>query len=235
MRTTLLGQRRREKASKFFVVTICAAFAHVAPSVANDRPCGSLEDFGKYKNVFVCPVPGGAKVRPSDACAPNGGGSFRASRNGGKNYHNALDMNAPEKSNVAATKPGKIAVAGAFGAMGNTVIIDHEDGDYSVYGHLGEVKVKKGACVKSADLIGSVGYTGNAECLKEKKLSPHLHFSIIRAAKSGLADDDKPIANAVKNGTDWIELGKELFPGDILDLGIKDPEAILRNVSGCLK
>jgi murein DD-endopeptidase MepM/ murein hydrolase activator NlpD len=199
------------------------------------QSCTKLEDIGKYKNAFVCPVSGGAKVRPSDACAPNGGGSFHAGREGNR-YHNALDLNAAEKTDVVAAKPGKVAVANAsFGKMGATVIVDHEDGDYTVYGHLNEVRAKQGACVKPGDLIGTVGYTGNGACLKEKGLSAHLHFAVIRAAQMGLADGGKPIETAVRNGNDWLELAKEVFPGDTLDLGIKDPEPILKNLAGCLK
>ncbi|WP_134500728.1 M23 family metallopeptidase [Microvirga pakistanensis] len=215
-------------------LVIAAPLAAIS-SAAFAQACATLDDMGKFKNTFVCPVKSGAKIRPSDACAPNGGGSFRAGREGNR-YHNALDMNAAEKTDVLATKPGKIAVADAnFGKMGAAVIIDHEDGDYSVYGHLNEVKAKKGACVKAGDLIGTVGFTGNGVCLKEKGLSAHLHFAVIRAAQMGLADVDKPIGSAVKNGNDWLELAKEIFPGDNLDLGIKDPELILTNVAGCLK
>ena len=119
--------------------------------------------------------------------------------------------------------------------MGNAVIIDHEDGDYSVYGHLAQLGVEKGACVKAGDVVGTVGFTGNAQCLKDKGLSSHLHFAVIRAAKIGLADDGKPIATATKNADDWLALGKEVFPGDNLDLGIKDPQILLQNVAGCLK
>ncbi len=97
------------------------------------------------------------------------------------------------------------------------------------------MKATKGACVKPGDLIGTVGYTGNGSCLKGKGLIAHLHFAVIRAAQIGLADGGKPIATAVKNGNDWLELAKEVFPGDNLDLGIKDPEPILKNVAGCLR
>jgi len=214
------------------IVVALIFFAGMRAAAA--QSCVSLGDLGKFKNKFVCPVKGGAAVRSSDACAPNGGGTFKARRQGGK-LHNALDMNAPEGTDVVASKPGKVAVAEPrFGDMGSTVIIDHEDGDYSVYGHLAVIKSRKGACVTAGELIGSVGYTGNAQCLKDNKLSSHLHFAIIRATKSGLADAGRPIEKAIKSSNDWLEIGKEFFPGDNLDLGIKDPQVILGNAKGCL-
>ncbi|MDP4026446.1 M23 family metallopeptidase [Methylobacterium sp. NEAU 140] len=225
-----------------FALMTAASFL-LSAGVALARSCTGVEEIGRYKNRFACPVNGGATVRPPDACAPKGGGSFQAGR-AGNHFHNALDMNAPEKTAVLATKPGKVAIARANWqptGMGSAVIIDHEDGDYSIYGHLDQVKVTEGACVKPGDVVGTVGFTGNASCLVEKGLGAHLHFAIIRAAAIGLADPDKlvrgeaPIAKAVKNGNDWLELGKEVFPGDILDLGIKDPEPILKNVAGCLR
>jgi murein DD-endopeptidase MepM/ murein hydrolase activator NlpD len=196
--------------------------------------CAAFDDVGKFKNTFVCPVKDGGTIRSGDACAKDGG-TFKAGR-GTSKYHNALDINSTEGTSVLAAKPGKVAVASEnWGGMGTTVIIDHEDGDYSIYGHLKTLTVKKGACVSAGDVVGTVGYTGNADCLKTKSLPPHLHFGIVRAAKSGLADGTGPIAAATKNSEDWLQLGREIFPGDNLDLGVKDPEPILRNLAGCLK
>jgi murein DD-endopeptidase MepM/ murein hydrolase activator NlpD len=94
--------------------------------------------------------------------------------------------------------------------MGGTVIIDHGSGAYTVYGHLDSVLVTEGAHVKAGDKIGTVGYTGNAEDLKNAGLPPHLHFALIQAGKSGLANASKPLRLMKAWGDYWQGLGADL-------------------------
>lgn len=56
---------------------------------------------------------------------------------------------------------------------GNYIIIDHQNGEYSWFGHLkqGSIKVKKGQKVKQGDVIGAMGASGNS-------LFPHLHYEL---------------------------------------------------------
>ncbi|MEO8515870.1 MAG: M23 family metallopeptidase [Flavobacterium sp.] len=56
---------------------------------------------------------------------------------------------------------------------GNYIIIDHQNGEFSWFGHLkqGSIKVKKGQKVKQGDIIGSMGASGNS-------LFPHLHYEL---------------------------------------------------------
>jgi murein DD-endopeptidase MepM/ murein hydrolase activator NlpD len=200
---------------------------------ARAAPCNTSEELAPLRNKYICPVVGGGAVRRApDACAQ--GGTVRSPREGGR-VHNALDINANEGTGVVASKPGRVDVAGDWGKLGNTVIIDHGDGDYSVYGHLQSVAVGIGKCVKAGDSLGKVGYTGNAQCLKDNNLSAHLHFAIIRAAKLDLAKQNGPIATAIKNAADWVEISQEYFQGDMLDLGVKDPEVMLQNAANCLR
>lgn len=197
------------------------------------------------KNAFSCPVvlvpplATAGVVRGPDACAKEGG-RMDSNRGQGRK-HNALDINSAKGTAVLATKPGLIAVSRNWDPdhkgtnMGEVVIIDHEDGDYSVYGHLDARSVKEGACVKVGQKIGTVGYTGNGACLEKNGLSPHLHFAIIRAAKAGLANPKNgPIAATIKNANDWLEFGADFWGNDIVDLGIKNPQPILKNIDRCI-
>jgi murein DD-endopeptidase MepM/ murein hydrolase activator NlpD len=61
--------------------------------------------------------------------------------------------------------------------IGNYVVIDHGDGEFSQYAHLkpGSVKVAAGQVVKTGDQIGLLGSTGNST-------EPHLHFQVCDAA-----------------------------------------------------
>jgi murein DD-endopeptidase MepM/ murein hydrolase activator NlpD len=62
---------------------------------------------------------------------------------------------------------------GATGLAGNYVMIDHGDSEYSLYAHLqpGSVRVHIGDQVKSGDVIGKLGSSGNST-------EPHLHFQV---------------------------------------------------------
>lgn len=57
---------------------------------------------------------------------------------------------------------------------GNYIIIDHQNGEYSFYGHLseGSIKVNGGDIVKQGEVIAKVGNTGHSD-------APHLHFHLM--------------------------------------------------------
>jgi len=56
---------------------------------------------------------------------------------------------------------------------GNYVVVDHQNGEYSWFGHLkqGSVKVKLGQRVRQGELIGQIGASGSS-------LFPHLHYEL---------------------------------------------------------
>jgi septal ring factor EnvC (AmiA/AmiB activator) len=84
---------------------------------------------------------------------------------------NGIGIKAAEGAEVHAVAAGKVRVAEQFGTYGLTVIIEHPGGDYSVYGSLEKVTVKKGDVVGKGDVIGYVGST-------DPDLGPHLHFEM---------------------------------------------------------
>ena len=57
------------------------------------------------------------------------------------------------------------------GTYGQTVIVEHGGGDYSVYGSLSRITVAKGAHISKGQVIGEVGTS-------DPDLPPHLHFEI---------------------------------------------------------
>jgi len=158
---------------------------------------------------FQCPLKGSPQIRQGDSVAASGG-RFDSSRGSGKK-HGALDLNGSVGNAVYASLEGKVAVAqSGWGEMGNTVIIDHGAGAYTVYGHLDSIVVDEGSHVKTGDQVGTVGYTGNASALKSAGLPPHLHFALIQAGKSGLADGGKPLRQMKAWGDYWQSLGADL-------------------------
>jgi len=67
-------------------------------------------------------------------------------------------------------------VTGYSPVYGNYVIITHEAGYQSLYGHLSTISVKRGQGVVQGAVIGKVGNTGYST-------GSHLHFSVYRNGK----------------------------------------------------
>jgi septal ring factor EnvC (AmiA/AmiB activator) len=86
---------------------------------------------------------------------------------------NGIGIGAPMGTGVHAVASGVVVVARAIGTYGQTVIIQHGGGDYSVYGSLSRMEVKEGAHIERGQEIGSVGRT-------DPDLPAHLHFEIRR-------------------------------------------------------
>ena len=85
--------------------------------------------------------------------------------------HLGLDIAAPEGTEVKAANRGKVVLARRLILTGNTVIIDHGEGLFSVYQHMLNLSVKAGDIVEQSQKIGEVGMTGFST-------GPHLHFMI---------------------------------------------------------
>jgi len=103
-----------------------------------------------------------------------GEGHFGAKRKGGR-VHKGIDLSAPLKSPVYASKSGWARVLHYPAGYGNLVIINHPDGWQTRYGHLESVAIRKSQWAKQGEVIGSVGKTGNAGA---SGIKPHLHFEI---------------------------------------------------------
>jgi len=115
-----------------------------------------------------------------------GEGAFGAKRRGGRR-HKGIDLEAPLKSPVYASKSGRAKVLFYPKGYGNLVIIDHPGGWQTRYGHLDEVLAKSGRWIWQGEIIGKIGKTGNAD---SKGIIPHLHFEI---RKEGRALDPAPL------------------------------------------
>jgi murein DD-endopeptidase MepM/ murein hydrolase activator NlpD len=96
---------------------------------------------------------------------------------------------------VVAPGPGTVAAAAdtvpdnvpgttnARAPLGNFVILDHGNGEYSVLAHFqhGSLKVRKGQKVKSGDVLGACGNSGNST-------EPHVHYHLQDTATPFKAD-----------------------------------------------
>ena len=84
---------------------------------------------------------------------------------------NGVGIGAPAGTAVKAVAAGSVVLAEAFGTYGQTVIVSHGDGDFSVYGSLARIDVHKGQTIQKGQIIGTVGRT-------DPDLDAHLHFEM---------------------------------------------------------
>lgn len=103
--------------------------------------------------------------------------TFTQARGGGSRPHDAIDIMAPSGTPVRAVDDGKIVKLFLSKAGGITAYqFDPTEKFAYYYAHLERYAdgLAEGQAVKRGDLIGYVGYTGNAN-----PAGPHLHFAIV--------------------------------------------------------
>ena len=88
--------------------------------------------------------------------------------------HDGLDLIAPSGKPVLAAADGVVKeVVRSRKGHGNMVVIDHENGYYTKYAHLSEIRTAKGRRVSRGTEIGHVGMSGNS-------FAPHLHYEVLK-------------------------------------------------------
>ena len=127
--------------------------APVAPKSAPKSSGGtSVASSGSYSN----PLPGGRRTQ-------------------GIHGYNGVDLaGVPVGTPVLAAASGEVIVArqgGYNGGYGSYVVIKHDNGTQTLYGHLSSVTVGIGETIGKGQAIGGVGNSG-------RSTGPHLHFEI---------------------------------------------------------
>jgi murein DD-endopeptidase MepM/ murein hydrolase activator NlpD len=85
--------------------------------------------------------------------------------------HRGVDIRGKKGEQIRASNNGRIVLAGELFLGGNTIIIDHGQGIYSIYMHLSKFNSDLDDSVSKGDVIGYVGSTG-------RSTGPHLHFGV---------------------------------------------------------
>jgi murein DD-endopeptidase MepM/ murein hydrolase activator NlpD len=134
------------------------------------------EDQKKMKAIYDTVTPEvlwkGKFVTPLKGVSTGGNFGRRRILNGeARSPHAGVDFPAAAGTPVYAAQAGKIVLAENLYYSGNTVVIDHGFGIYTLYAHLSEIEVKAGDPVEASDEIGKVGATGRVT-------GPHLHWGL---------------------------------------------------------
>lgn len=134
---------------------------------------------------------GGSVTAPGDGsylwpCASHNISSYYGYRWG--SMHRGIDIAAPAGTDIYASKSGVVIVSmmgysgSGFGGYGNVVMIQHNDGTYTLYAHCQTRYVSVGDVVSQGDVIAAVGSTGDST-------GNHLHFEIRQGISSSTTVD----------------------------------------------
>jgi murein DD-endopeptidase MepM/ murein hydrolase activator NlpD len=121
---------------------------------------GTISGEVLWREPFVVPIPGGVGTNF---------GNRRVFNGESRNPHSGADLRATTGTPIRSANRGRVALAKNLFFTGNTVIVDHGLGIYTLYAHLSRIDVKKDATVERAQVIGLAGATGRVT-------GPHLHW-----------------------------------------------------------
>lgn len=92
--------------------------------------------------------------------------------NSGGARNDGIDIAVPAGTPIKAAENGVVIYAGdGLKEFGNTVLVRHENGLVTVYGHASELKVQRGQKVRRGEDIALAGMSGSAD-------APRLHFEV---------------------------------------------------------
>jgi murein DD-endopeptidase MepM/ murein hydrolase activator NlpD len=162
----------------------------VAPNFVEPNPeqeAQAAEDSKKLKAIFATVTPekfwmGRFRV-PLDGVKTGGNFGKRRVFNGqARPPHTGVDFPSPTGTPVHAAQRGRVVLAEPLYYSGNTVVVDHGWGVYTLYCHFSEIDAKVGDVVEKGAVIGKVGATGRVT-------GPHLHWGLTvdRARVNALA------------------------------------------------
>jgi murein DD-endopeptidase MepM/ murein hydrolase activator NlpD len=114
-----------------------------------------------WSSSFVRPVPGEANGRFGSRSVFNGEP---------RSPHGGADLLSPAGTPVKSPNAGRIVCARDLFFTGNTVIVDHGMGVFSLLAHLLRIDVEEGDTVAVGQIVGMVGATGRVT-------GPHLHWA----------------------------------------------------------
>jgi murein DD-endopeptidase MepM/ murein hydrolase activator NlpD len=162
------------RAGKFLTEHLKVEKQFVEPNPEQEKR--AAEDQKKMKAIYDTVTPerlwqGKFRI-PLNGVTTGGNFGRRRVLNGqSRSPHAGVDFPAARGTPVFAAQAGKVVLAEGLYYSGNTVVIDHGYGIYTMYAHLSEIEVHAGDAVKLSDEIGKVGATGRVT-------GPHLHWGL---------------------------------------------------------
>ena len=143
------------------------------PASAQERIAQDRRDLDQcWQNAAPTRLWAGAFVRPVPHEANSAFGSRSVFNGQARSPHTGADFLSPAGTPILAPGGGRIALAKDLYFSGNSVVIDHGLGLFSLVAHLSAISVKTGDTVAAGEVVGKVGATGRVT-------GPHLHWTVL--------------------------------------------------------
>ena len=152
-------------------LTVDAAF--VNPSA--EQAARIKDDTARLNGAWASSVPtslwSGAWARPVPGAANSVFGTRSIFNGEPRSPHSGADFLGAAGTPVKAPNSGRVVLAGDLYFTGNTVVIDHGAGLFSLFAHLRTINVHEGDSVATSAILGELGATGRVT-------GPHLHWAV---------------------------------------------------------
>ena len=130
---------------------------------------------GILGHIYSISTPGwlgdGRFIMPLSGSISGAFGERRVFNRGFMSRHRGIDIRSPKGTSIRASNSGKVVLSGDLYFSGNTVIINHGIGLFSIYCHMSKTIVWKDVFVDKGEVIGYTGSTG-------RSTGPHLHWGL---------------------------------------------------------
>jgi murein DD-endopeptidase MepM/ murein hydrolase activator NlpD len=110
-------------------------------------------------------------IKPLESFVTSIYGNKRIFNNKKETQHLGTDFRAAIGIPIPASNKGRVVFTGDLFYAGMVVVLDHGLDIFTMYGHLSEIKVRKGDMVAQGDIVGLSGATGRVS-------GPHLHWGV---------------------------------------------------------
>lgn len=125
-----------------------------------------------YRTITAEKIWSGTFSYPLDTELTSPFGTKRVYNGHMNGFHQGLDFRARTPIPIKAPENARVALAKDLYFTGNTVILDHGYGLYTIYGHMSRLDVKAGDRITKAQILGLSGASGRAT-------GPHLHWGAV--------------------------------------------------------
>ena len=98
-------------------------------------------------------------------------------------FHRGIDIAVPVGTPIRATRKGRVVFAGERRGYGATVVVEHSNGDRTLYGHNSAIRVSAGDLVETWTMLAFSGNSG-------RSTGPHVHFEQIASERPVMEQEE---------------------------------------------
>lgn len=165
-RLTVAARRFRTR-----TLTVAPDYVNPSPELMARITADTAFMTAAYEHSAETPAWTGGFIRPVPGRANSSFGTRSVFNGERRNPHAGTDFLSGTGTPIHAPAGGRIVAARDLFFTGNTVVIDHGLGVFSMLAHLSRIDVREGEMVETGTIVGLVGATGRVT-------GPHLHWAL---------------------------------------------------------